>query len=105
MARSSSSQPFCAAALIMAYSPLEQERVLNRLVVKQIAAEHGATPAQLALAWVLRQEGVIAIPKAATLAHVRENHGALDLTLTQHDLERLDETFPPPTGKTLLEMI
>jgi diketogulonate reductase-like aldo/keto reductase len=90
---------------IMAYSPVEQGRLLGHPALKHIAARHVATPAQVALAWVLRQDGVVAIPKASHIDHVRENRGALELQLTPDDLAELDQEFPPPTGPTPLEMI
>jgi diketogulonate reductase-like aldo/keto reductase len=83
----------------MAYSPIEQGRVLRHVALKTIAARLGATPAQVALAWVLRQDGVCAIPQSSKPEHVRENRGALDVRLTPHDLADLDETFPPPDHK------
>jgi diketogulonate reductase-like aldo/keto reductase len=90
---------------LMAYSPIEQGRLAEYPEVQAIADRHGVTPAQVALAWVLRQDGVIAIPKASTPAHVRENRAALDLQLTAEDLEELDDMFPPPHGPEPLEMI
>lgn len=90
---------------LMAYSPIEQGRLTEYPEVQDIAERHGVTPAQVALAWVLRQEGVIAIPKASTPAHVRENRAALDLQLTAEDLEELDDMFSPPDGPESLEMI
>lgn len=90
---------------LMAYSPIEQGRLTEYPEVQDIAERHGVTPAQVALAWVLRQEGVIAIPKASTPAHVKENRAALDLQLTAEDLEQLDDMFPPPDGPESLEMI
>lgn len=90
---------------LMAYSPIEQGRLTEYPEVQDIADKHGVTPAQVALAWVLRQEGVIAIPKASTLKHVRENRAALDLQLTSEDLAELDDVFPPPDGPESLEMI
>ena len=90
---------------IMAYSPIEQGRMLNNRTLKEVAARHEATPAQVALAWLLRQDRVIAIPKAATAAHVRENRKAIDLRLTKEDLAALDKAFPPPTKKRPLEML
>ena len=90
---------------LMAYSPIEQGRLTDYPEVQDIADRHGVTPAQVALAWVLRQEGVIAIPKASTPEHVRENRAALDLQLTAEDLEELDDMFPPPDGPEPLEMI
>ena len=74
-------------------------------VLEQIAREHGATPAQVALAWVLRQDGIIAIPKAGTAAHVQDNRAALDGRLTANDLAALDRAFPPPTRATPLELL
>ncbi|HEV7618840.1 MAG TPA: aldo/keto reductase, partial [Burkholderiaceae bacterium] len=90
---------------IMAYSPVEQGRLLNHPQLQDIADRHRATPAQVALAWVVRQDGLVAIPKAGTPAHVRENRAALDILLTDEDLAALDRVFPPPTGPQPLEMI
>ena len=90
---------------IMAYSPIERGRLANDPTVKAIAKRLDATPAQVTLAWVLRQPGVVAIPKASHFEHVRENRGALDIELASEDLNELDDAFPPPTRKTPLEMI
>ena len=90
---------------IMAYSPIEQGRMLNHPELNQVANEHNATPAQVALAWLLRQSGLNVIPKASTIAHVRENRAALDLHLTEQDLAALDRAFPPPTRPRPLEML
>jgi diketogulonate reductase-like aldo/keto reductase len=90
---------------VMAYSPVEQGRLLAKRALKEVARRRGATPAQVALAWVLRQDGVIAIPKAAQAAHVRENRAALDLALAPDDLAALDAAFPPPRAKHPLEML
>jgi len=90
---------------IMAYSPIEQGRLLGRPELRAVAARHDATPAQVALSWLLRQDGIIAIPKAATEAHVRQNHGAVGLDLTDQDLADLDRAFPPPARKRPLEML
>jgi diketogulonate reductase-like aldo/keto reductase len=89
----------------MAYSPIEQGRLLGHPVLQAVAARHGATPAQLALAWVLRHPDVIAIPRSGNPRHVMENRAALNLRLTEEDLALLDRAFPPPTGKRPLEMI
>jgi diketogulonate reductase-like aldo/keto reductase len=99
--------PWCRKRKIpvMAYSPIEQGRILKNATLKTIASHHGATAAQVALAWLLRQDGVIAIPKAGTIAHVRENRAALDVTLTSEDLAALDRAFPPPTRAKPLEML
>lgn len=100
--------PWCQSTLdlpIMAYSPIEQGRVLRHPEVRRIAAEHAGCPAQVALAWVLRQAGVIAIPKAGTPDHVREDRAALDLRLTDADLAALERAFPPPTRAVPLEML
>ena len=90
---------------IMAYSPIEQGRMLSHPGLESVAARHGATPAQVALAWLLRQDGLVVIPRAGTRAHVRENRAALDLRLTKQDLADLDRAFPPPTEKRSLEML
>ena len=90
---------------IMAYSPIEQGRLLDDPSLHEVAARHEATPAQVALAWVLRHDGVIAIPKAGTPAHVKENCAALDLALIEEDLDALDRAFPPPTAAQPLEML
>jgi diketogulonate reductase-like aldo/keto reductase len=99
--------PWCleAGVPVMAYSPIEQGRLLQHPVVADVAARHEATPAQVALAWVLAHESVIAIPRAGTPEHVRENRGALDLRLTAVDIADLDDAFPPPTGPRPLEMV
>ena len=90
---------------VMAYSPLEQGRLIRHKMVQSIALRRSATPAQIALAWVLRQPGVIAIPKAGTAERVRENRGALDIALEPKDLDDLDAAFKPPARKIPLEMI
>ncbi len=90
---------------LMAYSPVEQGRILNRTALQSVAARHGATPAQVALAWLLRNRDVIVIPKASNPAHVRENRGAADLALTADDAAELEKQFPPPTRKRPLEML
>jgi diketogulonate reductase-like aldo/keto reductase len=90
---------------IMAYSPVEQGRLLGHPVLAQVAKRHGVNPAQVALAWAVRNEAVIAIPKAASETHVRENRAALSLVLEPDDLAALDRAFPPPTGPRSLEML
>lgn len=95
---------------ITAYSPVahrpdEQKKMFNDRNLKSIAAAHGATPAQIALAWVLRHKDIIAIPKASRPEHIRENRTALDLELTAEDLAKLDQSFPPPSRKIPLEML
>jgi len=99
--------PWCQQHTIpvMAYSPVEQGRLLDNRALAEIAKAHGATPAQVALAWVMRASGVIAIPKAGTIAHVQENRAALDLKLSKDDLAALDKAFPPPKGPRPLEML
>jgi diketogulonate reductase-like aldo/keto reductase len=90
---------------VMAYSPIEQGRILSNVVVQRIATRHHATPAQIALAWVVRQDGVVAIPGSSSTAHVRENCGAASITLSRRDLEEIDHAFPPPKEPRSLEMI
>ena len=90
---------------VMAYTPIEQGRILGHAALREVAARHQVTPAQVALAWVIRQDGVMAIPRAGTPAHVRENAGALDIKLTARDLQDIDRAFPPPAKPRPLEMI
>ena len=90
---------------VMAYSPMEQGRLLGHPSLATVAQRHDATPAQVALAWVLRHDGVVTVPKAGTPGHVRENCGALELRLTEEDLGELDRAFPPPTALQPLEML
>jgi diketogulonate reductase-like aldo/keto reductase len=90
---------------IMAYSPLEQGRLMGDTELRRIADEHSATPAQVALAWVLRKERVVAVPKASTPGHVKQNRIALDIHLTLDELAALERAFPPPDRKVPLEMI
>ena len=99
--------PWCRerSVPIMAYSPIEQGRLLRDRVLTGVAIRHRATPAQIALAWVLRQEDMMVIPKATTLEHVRENRAALDIPLTDRDLAELDRAFPPPKGRRPLELL
>ncbi len=99
--------PWCRARRIpiMAYSPIEQGRILRNAALRKIAGKHGATPAHVALAWVLRGEGVCAIPKASTIAHVEENRGALGVRLSPEDLAEIDRAFPAPTEPQPLEML
>ena len=84
---------------IMAYSPIQQGRVLKDKPLKLVAARHGATPAQVALAWLFSKDGIVTIPKASNTAHVRENRAALDLKLTEADIAELERAFPPPPKK------
>lgn len=90
---------------VMAYSPVEQGALAGNKGLAGIAARHDATAAQIALAWVMAQPGVIAIPKATRLEHVRQNAAARDIRLTTEDLAELDSLFPPPVRKRPLEMI
>lgn len=89
----------------MAYSPVEQGRLPKSGALAAVAKRHGVTAAQVALAFVLRRPEVIAIPKAATLAHVRDNRAAVDLALDADDLATIDAAFPPPRRKTALDML
>ncbi len=90
---------------VMAYSPIEQARMLDKPALTQLAARRGVTPAQLALAWLLHQEDVVVIPKAGSPEHVRENAAAIDIALNAELLAELDRAFPPPNGKRSLAML
>jgi len=90
---------------LMAYSPLDQGRLLGNAMLHKLASEAGCTPAQLALAWLLAQPGVVTIPKSATRERVKENFDALAVTLSGDVLAELDRAFPPPKGKQTLQML
>lgn len=90
---------------IMAYSPIEQGRLLNHPTLKMIAQDRGVTPAQVAIAWLLHQENVIVIPKSSRIEHVEQNRAALELKLSTEELATLERAFPPPTRPTALQML
>ena len=90
---------------LMAYSPVEQGRLPKGGALADIAARHHATPYQVALAWLLSQDNVMAIPKAGTAAHVADNRAAADLELDESDRAAIDAAFPPPNRKRPLAML
>ena len=90
---------------IMAYSPIEQGRLLNNQTLTAIAQEREVTAAQVAIAWLLHQDNVIVIPKASRVEHIEQNYTALDLKLSADELATLDAAFPPPTKLVPLEML
>lgn len=90
---------------VMAYSPLEQGRLEGDPALVQLAEKHGVTNLQIALAWVLAQDNVIAIPKSVNPTHIDQNLAALNITLDAEDRALLDAAFPPPNGPSYLEMI
>jgi diketogulonate reductase-like aldo/keto reductase len=94
-----------AGIAVMAYSPIEQGRILGIPVLRDIATRHNATPAQVALAWVLRQDNLCAIPRSASPRHVEENATALEVVLDHDDFVALDAEFPPPLHAEPLEML
>ncbi|MBU6499537.1 MAG: aldo/keto reductase [Rhodospirillales bacterium] len=99
---------WCAARAmpVMAYSPLGQAGTLLRAAaLGRVARRHGATPAQIALAWTLRRDGIIAIPKAAEAQHVHANAAAAAIVLTAADRAEIDAAFPPPRRKRPLAML
>jgi diketogulonate reductase-like aldo/keto reductase len=91
--------------MTMAYSPLGQGPILSDKTLREIAQRHGVMPAAIALAFVLARPGIVAIPKATRLDHVRANAKALDVVLTKDDLAMLDLAFPPPKRATPLAML
>ncbi|MGH7212948.1 MAG: aldo/keto reductase [Acetobacteraceae bacterium] len=100
--------PWCRARSmpLMAYSPVGQGgAMLRSRALVDVARRHGATPAQVAIAWGLRHPDVISIPKAADVAHVRENAAAASITLSTEDLAEIDATFPPPRRKKGLAIL
>jgi len=91
---------------IMAYSPVgHSDELLKNAMLRKIANRHNANPAEVALAWVMRQSNVIAIPKASTETHVRDNASSLKIKLMKEDLTDLDCEFPPPKSKKSLPML
>jgi diketogulonate reductase-like aldo/keto reductase len=93
-----------AKIMVMAYSPLGQGPLLRKPALKAVAGKHGVDPAAIALAWVLRQPGMVAIPKAVRPEHVHANMKALDVKLDTDDLKALDAAFPPPKRAGPLDM-
>lgn len=90
---------------LMAYSPLDQGGLLGKSALKKLAAGIDCTPAQLAIAWLLAQPGVVTIPKSSSRERVMENLGALKVKLSPQILAELDRAFPPPKGKQALQML
>jgi diketogulonate reductase-like aldo/keto reductase len=90
---------------VMAYSPIEQARVLGERGLVSFAKRHGMTPAQAALAWLLAKPGVIVIPKTGRRERLKENLGALEKQLDAAQLAELDQLFPPPSSAQPLEML
>lgn len=90
---------------IMAYSPIEQGRILHHPELIHIAKAYQATPAQVALAFLLERDGVIPIPKTSNLRRLQENRDSVDLDISDEDWARLDAAFPPPSRKMPLEML
>lgn len=99
--------PWCQerGIAIMAYSPIEQGRLARNETLIHIAKAYQATPAQIALAFLLERDGVIAIPKSSHSERVTENSQAVSIELTDEDLTALDAAFPPPNRAAPLEMI
>lgn len=89
---------------LMAYCPIDRGRVAGNAVLLEVAERHGATATQVALAWVMQQRGVMAIPKAVRETHLRENFASAALPLSAEDLAAIDRRFPPPRVKTALAM-
>jgi diketogulonate reductase-like aldo/keto reductase len=99
--------PFCQqhGLPIMAYSPIEQGRLVGHPVLRFIGGRHKPTSTQVALSWVISHPRVCAIPEAGTPQHVRENFGALGVVLEQDDILELDAAFPPPPRPVPLEVL
>ena len=99
--------PRCRAAgmPLMAYSPVDHGQLLKHPAVRDMAGAKGVTPAQLALAWVLRLPEFFAVVKASTPARVMENRAAMEISFSPAELEQLDRMFPPPSSKVPLEML
>lgn len=90
---------------LMAYCPIDEGTLARNGDLAAIGRRHGATAAQVALAWLLRTNDVVAIPKAVKTEHLRENFGATELQLSEADLDAIDRVFPPPRHKTGLAIV
>jgi diketogulonate reductase-like aldo/keto reductase len=90
---------------VMAYSPIEQAKLLSNRKLAEFAKRSGMTPAKVALAWLLASDDIIVIPKTSHRERLRENVAALDIQLTTAQLAELDQLFPPPKGPRPLEML
>jgi len=90
---------------IIAYSPLEQGKLMDHAGLLELASRLGMTVAQLMLAWLLRNEQVIVVPKTAQRVHLKENFASLDYSLSVETLAELDEMFPPPTSAMPLQIL
>jgi diketogulonate reductase-like aldo/keto reductase len=99
--------PWCRAhrVPVMAYSPVEQGRLLGNRSLAQIAKTRGATPSQIALAWLLEQDQILAIPKSSDPQHVEENRVSAELKLSPEELSLLEQAFPRPKQRKALEML
>jgi len=99
--------PWCVERRIpiMAYSPLDEGRLARHPALVMVASRLGVDPGQVALAWLLRNPGVITIPKATTTQHVRANRAAADILLDKEAVEVLEQAFPAPRRKRPLDMI
>jgi diketogulonate reductase-like aldo/keto reductase len=99
--------PWCRerGIAVMAYSPVDQGRLVRSPALQQIAASLRTSAAQLAIAWLLAQPGIVVIPKALDTAHVRDNRAAADLVLDRPTLDAIDRAFPPPRRATPLAML
>ncbi len=99
--------PWCQQQniLVMAYSPIEQGRLLDNSTLAAIAQEKGVTAAQIAIAWLLHQKNVIVIPKSSRIEHIEQNYAAINITLSTEDLETLNIAFLPPNHPIPLEML
>jgi diketogulonate reductase-like aldo/keto reductase len=100
-------RPLCRSRgiVVMAYSPFDEGRLLKNRQLATIAQRHGTKPATLALAWMLAQKQVAAIPKAADISHVHDNRAAVELSLSRELTSELDAAFPPPQGPSRLQVI
>jgi len=90
---------------VMAYSPIEQGRLLRNSGLAALARKSGITPAQMALAWLLAKDDVIVIPKSSDPERLKEDFAALDVRLSPEQMAELDTIFPPPTGASPLPML
>lgn len=104
--------PWCRRhdVAVVAYSPFGSGRFPppssdGGRALASIGEEHGATPRQVALAFLLREPGTFVIPKTSSVAHLHENLGAAELRLSEEEVAKLDDVFPRGSPGRGLPMI
>ena len=99
--------PWCKQqnVVVMAYSPIEQGRLLGNKTLEKVGKEKGVSGAQVAIAWLLHQESIIVIPKSSRLEHIEQNVAAQSIKLSPEEMTELDTAFPAPSRPIPLQML